>query len=119
MKYGRMMNLWYATAALVVVLVALAVGYYSVPGGLFALFLSAAAMLKITHLPAPWKRKIRDSNDAFTLDFCQGGGVNTARTIYRHLPSDPRCRLCLVPFGGVGRVMGMKPSRKNPNFCPS
>src|SRR3954451_19127608 len=39
----------------------------------------------------------------------------------RHLPSDPRCRLCRAPYGGIGgRVMGRvgyRPSRKNPALC--
>jgi adenylate cyclase len=39
----------------------------------------------------------------------------------RHLPADPRCRLCKAPYGGVGgRVMrrfGYGPSRKNPGLC--
>jgi adenylate cyclase len=42
-------------------------------------------------------------------------------SVMRHLPSDPRCRLCRAPFGGVGgRVMrrfGYGPSRKNPSLC--
>jgi adenylate cyclase len=41
--------------------------------------------------------------------------------VMRHLPSDPRCRLCKAPYGGVGgRVMrrfGYGPSRKNPGLC--
>jgi adenylate cyclase len=41
--------------------------------------------------------------------------------LMRHLPSDPRCRLCKAPYGGVGgRVMrraGFAPSRKNPSLC--
>src|SRR4051794_13486675 len=39
----------------------------------------------------------------------------------RHLPSEPRCRLCKAPYGGVGgRIMrrfGFGPSRKNPTLC--
>jgi adenylate cyclase len=39
----------------------------------------------------------------------------------RHLPSDPRCRLCKAPYGGIGgRMMkrfGFGPSRKNPTLC--
>jgi adenylate cyclase len=42
-------------------------------------------------------------------------------TVMRRLPSDPRCRLCLAPFGGAGgRIMrrfGFGPSRKNPTLC--
>jgi adenylate cyclase len=41
--------------------------------------------------------------------------------VMRHLPSDPRCRLCKAPYGGLGgRVMrrfGFGPSRKNPTLC--
>ena len=41
--------------------------------------------------------------------------------VMRHLPSDPRCRLCRAPYGGIGgRVMrrfGYGPSRKNPGLC--
>jgi adenylate cyclase len=41
--------------------------------------------------------------------------------VMRRLPSEPRCRLCHAPNGGVGgRVMrrvGFGPSRKNPSLC--
>jgi adenylate cyclase len=41
--------------------------------------------------------------------------------VMRHMPSDPRCRLCKAPYGGLGgRVMrrfGFGPSRKNPTLC--
>ena len=44
-----------------------------------------------------------------------------ARRLYRYLPSEPRCKVCNNPFGGVaGRVLaaaGFNPSRKNPNLC--
>lgn len=47
--------------------------------------------------------------------------LKVAQRIFRRLPSDPRCKLCLNPFGGVGgRMVGLfghKPSRKNPNIC--
>jgi adenylate cyclase len=47
--------------------------------------------------------------------------LRKAQRVFRRLPSDPRCKLCQNPFGGVGgRVvgwMGRKPSRKNPNLC--
>lgn len=48
-------------------------------------------------------------------------GLRRGRRIYRLLPSDPRCKLCQVPFAGpgalVGKLAGKQPSGKNPNFC--
>jgi adenylate cyclase len=42
-------------------------------------------------------------------------------SVMRRLPSDPRCRLCRAPYGGVGgrvmRRLGFGPSRKNPSLC--
>jgi adenylate cyclase len=48
--------------------------------------------------------------------------VRMIRTVFRRLPSSPRCKLCFAPFAGVGgrilRVTGeFAPSRKNPTFC--
>jgi adenylate cyclase len=47
--------------------------------------------------------------------------LKVAQRIFRRLPHDPRCKLCLSPFGGVGGKMigflGYKPSRKSPNIC--
>lgn len=41
--------------------------------------------------------------------------------VMRRLPSDPRCRLCRAPYGGIGgrimRRVGFGPSRKNPGLC--
>ena len=41
--------------------------------------------------------------------------------VMRHLPSEPRCRLCNAPYGGIGgrimRRVGFGPSRKNPSIC--
>jgi adenylate cyclase len=41
--------------------------------------------------------------------------------VMRHLPAEPRCRLCKAPYGGVGgrvmRRLGFGPSRKNPTLC--
>jgi adenylate cyclase len=47
--------------------------------------------------------------------------LKITQRIFRHLPHDPRCKLCQNPFGGVGGkligIVGRKPSRKNPNVC--
>jgi adenylate cyclase len=33
------------------------------------------------------------------------------------VPGPPRCRICYVPFGGIGRLFPMLPSSLNPNYC--
>ena len=47
--------------------------------------------------------------------------LRKAQRVFRHLPRDPRCKLCQNPFAGVGGrlvgLIGRKPSRKNPNLC--
>jgi adenylate cyclase len=49
------------------------------------------------------------------------GALVKARWVFRHLPAEPRCKVCNNPFGGVaGHVLaaaGFRPSRKNPNLC--
>lgn len=44
------------------------------------------------------------------------------RPIFRSLPSDPRCKFCYYPFDGMGgrlvrSLLGIAPSRLNPNLC--
>lgn len=47
--------------------------------------------------------------------------IKISQRVFRRLPSEPRCKLCLNPFGGLAGnvigVLGRKPSRKNPNIC--
>jgi adenylate cyclase len=49
------------------------------------------------------------------------GTTQMARRCYRFLPSDKRCKECLVPFLGICslpfRLLQIRPSRKNPNLC--
>jgi adenylate cyclase len=61
------------------------------------------------------RRRSRDDN--YFFDACESGWMTRYRWFNRRLPANPRCRLCLVPFGGVGRLLRIRPSRKNPNFC--
>jgi adenylate cyclase len=62
----------------------------------------------------PW---LRERDDQLTFRGCRAGVFSGPRRMYRWLPSDPRCRLCLVPFGGIGKLLRITPSRKNPDFC--
>jgi adenylate cyclase len=56
------------------------------------------------HIHAPWYRSKRVSS------------------LYRRLPSNPRCRVCHFPFQGIGgavmrHAFGIVPSRLNPQLC--
>ena len=61
--------------------------------------------------PLDWHRVLVDGYEP----------LRRAQRVFRHLPSDPRCKLCQNPFAGLGGklvgLMGRKPSRKNPNLC--
>lgn len=61
------------------------------------------------------RRRVRD--DEYFFNQCKSGMMTRYRWISRHLPAAPRCKFCLAPFRGLGRIGGIKPSRKNPNFC--
>jgi adenylate cyclase len=45
------------------------------------------------------------------------------RRLLRHLPHEPRCKLCAAPFQGLGapfmRMIGKGPWPKNPTYCGS
>ena len=52
----------------------------------------------------------------------RGDGMERrARSLFKHLPSDPRCDLCAAPFRGPGaplmRVIGKAQSTQNPRTC--
>jgi adenylate cyclase len=44
------------------------------------------------------------------------------RPLVRHLPDNPRCRICYFPFEGIGgwlskTLIGLEPSKMNPQVC--
>jgi adenylate cyclase len=65
------------------------------------------------------RRQLKKNDSMFFDHYCRGGTLVRFHRFNRHLPAEPRCKLCYVPFGGVGRVLGVRPSRKNSNFCRS
>ncbi len=118
------MNPWFVVVAALVATTAVlgVVAFFAsqVSGVLAPLAVLAVGLwfLRLFHSRSGVMRRLREKNDLSFLSLCRSGAGSQIRRIYRRLPSDPRCRFCLVPFGGVGRVLGIKPSRKNPNFCP-
>ena len=78
---------------------------------------SAFGIHAFLHNANPVTVWLRERDDQVVFLACRGAGLTAARRMYRWLPSDPRCRLCLVPFGGAGKLLRITPSRKNPEFC--
>ena len=62
-------------------------------------------------------------SEDFWRDYLEKGEpyIRIGRKVFSAIPSDPRCRLCTAPFGGLGapfmRVIGRKPSIANPHLC--
>jgi adenylate cyclase len=56
-------------------------------------------------------------------DEARAPGLARLRRIFRHLPSDPRCKLCYAPyaapFGPVVGLLGFGRWHKNPSLCGS
>lgn len=63
----------------------------------------------------------KDAADFWDFDEFEDPSFRRLRRVMRRLPSNPRCKLCEAPFGGVtGKILGLTsfgPSRKNPNLC--
>jgi adenylate cyclase len=64
-------------------------------------------------------------NEAFWRDFLMHGdpAERAFRKVFQRIPDGPRCKACAVPFAGLGgraaRLIGKRPSTKNPNLCNS
>lgn len=61
-----------------------------------------------------WRRFLAEGGDTWKT---------VGRRVLKHIPSDPRCRMCASPFTGPGapfmRMIGKRPSDANPNWCTS
>jgi adenylate cyclase len=53
------------------------------------------------------------------MSLCETGFVGRVRHLVGWIPSGPRCRFCQVPFSGFGKLLHIKPSPKNQNYCRS
>ena len=102
-------------------LLAIAVGLYvSVWGGLLLFVVLILGLISLLcNYDAPVVRRLSTEESPLLLLLCQTGCVGRVRRMLRILPSEPRCRFCQAPFGGVGKVIGIRPSPGNPNYCRS
>jgi hypothetical protein len=57
-----------------------------------------------------------DYDEEFWREFLTRGqsGERRVRAVYKHIPHDPRCKLCAAPFAGAGapvmRLIGKRPA---------
>lgn len=65
------------------------------------------------------ERRLATDAQRFVDHIVGGPALRNYRRLTRRVPADPRCKICYVPFGGLGRALGSRPSRLNPNFCAS
>lgn len=107
--------------AIIAVLPAILVAVYvSIWAGVLLLVLLLLGMLSLISNHDAWVvRRLSTQDHPLMLPLCKTGFVSRCRRMLRLLPSDPRCRFCMVPFGGVGKVIGIRASAMNPNYCRS
>lgn len=89
----------------------------SIPLAVLLVVVCWMVMTRFLHNSNPLTPWLRQQDDQLAFRKCRDGVFAGPRRMYRWMPSDPRCRVCLVPFGGVGKLLGITPSRKNPDFC--
>jgi adenylate cyclase len=64
-----------------------------------------------------WRGYLTGDDDGYE------GMLSHVRTLFGHLPSDPRCKICRAPFRGIGSVLArplgfrVSASSMNPNLC--
>lgn len=101
--------------------IALTVGLQvSTLAGVFVFFVLAIGFVPVFfNFDYPLVRRLAATDDELMLNLCRTGFAGRVRGLLKALPTDPRCRFCFVPFGGIGRLVGIKPAAKNPNYCRS
>jgi adenylate cyclase len=106
---------WFYLGALV--LVAAVASHWSITLALLLVVATVFGLERFLHnanFMTPW---LREQDDQLMFHACGVSWLSPTRRMYGWLPSDPRCRVCRVPFGGVGKMLGIVPSQKNPEFC--
>src|SRR5215813_2436726 len=121
MAKARYFEIGVACLQIIAVLLAILVAVYvSIWTGLLLLVPLLLGLISLICNYDAWiVRRLSTQDDPLILALCKTGFVGRSRQMLRPLPSDPRCRFCMVPFGGVGKVMGIRPSAANPNYCRS
>ena len=118
---ARLIELGLVGLNILIVVLAVVIGStYSVWAGLIFFAVVTIGLIPLVYNYDYWLvRRLTTDAAPLSLDLCKSGFVGRIRTVIGRLPASPRCRFCLVPFGGLGKLLGIKPSSKNPNFCRS
>ena len=121
MAKARYFEIGVAALEISVVLLAILVGVYvSIWIGLLLLIVLFLGLVSLICNYDAWiVRRVSTQDNPLMLHLCKTGFVGRHRRMLKLLPSSPRCRFCMVPFAGVGKVMGIRPSAQNPNYCRS
>ena len=121
MAKARYFEIGLACLEIIAVLLAILVAVYvSIWTGLILLVLLLLGLISLICNYDAWVvRRLSTRDNPLMLQLCKTGFVGRSRRMLRLLPSEPRCRFCMVPFGGVGKVIGIRPSAQNPNYCRS
>ena len=123
MKYKHIRAAILALLLLASIMAVVLAGRVSIGLALFVMLLIPATLMHFAHTHNPLKALEHRLDEAehhdgqFLFRLFSSGDLARFRRFYRWLPSDPRCRLCLVPFGGIGRLLRIKPSSKNTYLC--
>lgn len=121
MIQARLIELGIVSLNLIVLAIAIVVGMQvSIWAGLLVFVLMAFGLLSLIYNFDYWLvRRLSTPDDPLLFNLCKSGFIGRTRRWLRYLPASPRCRICLVPFGGIGKLIGIRPTTKNPNFCRS
>src|SRR5262249_48905904 len=100
MAKARYFEIGVACLEIIAVLLAILVGVYvSIWAGLLLLVLLLLGLLSLICNYDAWVvRRLSTRDDPLMLQLCKSGFVGRSRRMLRLLPSDPRCRFCMVPF---------------------
>lgn len=121
MAKARYFEIGVACLVVIAVLLAILVGVHvAIWAGLLLLVPLLLGLISlICNYDAWFVRRLSTQDNPLGLHLCRTGFVGMCRRMLRLLPSDPRCRFCMVPFSGVGKAIGIRPSAANPNYCRS
>lgn len=121
MMQARFLELGISGVSLLFISMAVAIGLQvsALTGLTFFVIATFGFMSLFFNFDYPLVRRLAKADDQVMFNLCRTGFVGRSRRLLGRLPASPRCRFCFVPFGGIGKLIGIRPFPKNPNYCRS